>query len=235
MDETFTPPVNTRFTDYPFRKANLTPSQLDWRAKRDRAIKLYRESGDSSLAEEIGLFWNKADEERASEAQRLRLMDNPFSPSELSDSEMPARYQPVLARRRKDTIKKIVGLFQLIVEPYPVFRAMNGPLVNGEGRKVQVGDEIWIDGFMSASRHPGFAAECAVHAFGEGFVMMEIQPAPDAETITLGNEMKGRREYESIFNVGQKVRIEKAITDFRADFHPMDKVAKYYVGTLIAG
>ena len=91
----------TRFTDYPFRKANLTPSQLDWRAKRDRAIKLYRESGDSSLAEEIGLFWNKDDEERAREAQRLRFTDNPFSLSKLSDSEMSSRYQLILARRRE--------------------------------------------------------------------------------------------------------------------------------------
>ena len=235
MDEAFTPPANTRFTDYPFRKANLTPSQLDWRAKRDRAIKLYRKTGDSSLAEEIGLFWNKADEERASEAQRLRFMDNPFSPNELSDEEMAARYQPILARRRKDTIKKIVRLFKPIVDTYPVYRAMNGPLVNSEGRNVQVGDEMWIDGFMSASRHPGFAAESAVHAFGEGFVLIEIHPSPDAETITLGNEVRGRREYESIFNVGQKIRIEKAITDFKADFHPMDKVAKHYVGTLLPG
>ena len=235
MDETFTPPANTRFTDYPFRKANLTPSQLDWRAKRDRAIKLYRESGDSSLAEEIGLFWNKDDEERAREAQRLRFTDNPFSLSKLSDSEMSSRYQPILARRRKDTIKKIVGLFRPIVDPYTVYRAMKGPLVNGEGRKVQVGDEIWIDGFMSASRHPGFAAECAVHAFGKGFVMVEIQPAPDAETISLDNEVRGRHEYETIFNVGQKVRIEKAIADFKADFHPMDRVSEYYVGTLSPG
>ena len=158
-----------------------------------------------------------------------------MSPSKLTDSEMSARYQPILARRRKDTIKKIVGLSQPIVLSYPVYRAMNGPLVNGEGRKVQVGDEIWTDGFMSVSRHPGFAAECAVHAFGEGFVLMEIQPAPDAETITLGNEVKGRQEYESMFNVGQKVRIEKAIMDFKADFHPMDKVAEYYVGTLLRG
>ena len=91
MDETFTPPANTRFTDYPFREANLPSDQLEWLAKRNRAIKLYRENDNSSLAEEIGLFWNKEDE-----------------------------------------------------------------------------------------------------------------------------------EYESIFNVGQKVRIEKAITDFKADFHPMD-------------
>ncbi len=235
MDETFTPPANSRFTDYPFRKANLTPSQLDWRAKRDRAIKLYRKSGDSSLAEEIGLFWNRADEKRAGEAQRLRFMDNPFGPSKPSDEEMATRYQPILARRRKDTIKKIVGLFKPIVEPYTVYRAMKGRLLNCGGRKVQVGDELWIDGFLSASRHPGFAAECAVQAFREGFVMMEIHPAPDAETITLDNEINDRLEYESIFNVGQKVRIEKAITDFRGDFHPMDKVAKYYVGTLIAG
>ena len=52
--------------------------------------------------------------------------------------------------------------------------------------------------------------------------MMEIHPSPDAGTITLDNEVNERREYESIFNVGQKVRIEKAITDFKADFHPMD-------------
>ena len=234
MDETFTPPANTRLTDYPFREANLPPDQLDWLDKRNRAIRIYRETGDSSLAEEIGLFWNKEDEERAREAQRLKFTDNSFSGKKLAEAEMTARFGPILEKRKKDTIKGMVGLFKPIVEPYTVYRATNGPLRNSDGSKVQVGDELWIDRFLSASRHPGFAAECGVHAFSEVFVMMEIHPSPDAETITLDNEVNERREYESIFNVGQKVRIEKAITDFKADFHLMDKVAEYYVGRLVA-
>ena len=35
---------------------NPSPEQLEWYAKRDEALRLYRESGDESLAIEIGLF-----------------------------------------------------------------------------------------------------------------------------------------------------------------------------------
>lgn len=45
-----------RFSDNPFQPVNPSPEQLDWYAKRDEALRLYRESGDASLAIEIGLF-----------------------------------------------------------------------------------------------------------------------------------------------------------------------------------
>ena len=45
-----------RFSDNPFQPVNPSPEQLEWYAKRDEALRLYRESGDESLAIEIGLF-----------------------------------------------------------------------------------------------------------------------------------------------------------------------------------
>ena len=203
--------------------------------KRNRAVRNYREKGDSSLAEEIGLFWNKADEEQAREAQRLRFSDNPFSTTELSNEVAVARYEPILQKQTKESIKQMLSLFKPIVEPYTVYRATQGPVLTSEGKRAEVGDELCIDGFMHASRHPGFAAECAVHEFGKGFVVIEIQPTPEAETITLANEVKGRREYESIFNLGQSVRIDEINTNLKADFHPLNKVATYYKGTLRPG
>ena len=119
--------------DYPFREANLPPDQLEWLAKRNRAIKLYRENDNSSLAEEIGLFWNKDDEERAREAQRLRFADNPFSGKKLIEAGMAARFGPILEKRKKDTIKGMMDLFKPIVEPYTVYRAMNGSSRNSDG------------------------------------------------------------------------------------------------------
>ena len=155
MDETFTPPANTRFMDYPFREANLPPDQLEWLDEAQPGNQdCIGRMGNSSLAEEIGLFWNKDDEERAREAQRLRFADNPFSGKKLIEAEMAARFGPILEKRKKDTIKGMVDLFKPIVEPYTVYRAMNGSSRNSDGSKVQVGDELWIDGFLSASRHP---------------------------------------------------------------------------------
>ena len=50
-------PDNTsRFTDNPFRQPGLSKEQLEWLAKRDKAMKIYRESGDPTMAQEIGLF-----------------------------------------------------------------------------------------------------------------------------------------------------------------------------------
>ena len=235
MGDSFVPPANSRFTDYPFRESGLTKSQLDWLERRNRAIRLYLDAGDSSLAEEIGLFWNKADEERAVKAQRLRFSDNPFDSTSLSDGEAAERYGPILEKRTKDSIRSMLSLFKPVVEPYTVYRATKGPLTTSEGMEARAGDELWIDGFMSTSRNPSFAAECAVHEFGEGFVFIEVQPLPQAELITLPNEYSGREEYETIINTGQKFRIEKVIVDFEADFHPLDKVSDCYVGTLIPG
>ena len=201
------PPRNSRFNDSPFRLPGLTNKQVEWLEQRNRAIKIYRETGDSSLAEEIGLFWNKDDENRARAAQKLRFSDNPFAATKLTKKQEAERYRPIIARRQKQTIKGMLSLFKPIGTPYKVYRSMKGPLLTSDGREAQNGDELWIDGFMSASRSPQFAAECAAEEYADASIFIEILPTPQAETITLDNEVNGLREYESIFNVGQKVRI----------------------------
>ena len=226
------PPQNSRFTDYPFRLPGLTNKQLEWLEQRNRAIRLFRDTGDSSLAEDIGLFWNKDDEKRARAAQNLRFADNPFVPAQLTEKQKAERYGPIIARRRKETIKEMVSMFKPIETPYTVYRGMKGPLITSDGREAQIGDELRIDGFLSASRSPQFAAECAVEEYGDATIFVEILPTPEAETITLDNEVNGRWEYESIFNVGQKVQIENVVTSYDADYHPMNKLAAYFMATL---
>ena len=231
----FNKPANSRFTDNPFRQPGLPDESLAWLEQRNLAIKLYRETGDTALAEEIGLFWNSADEERARAAQRLRFSDDPFSGPKLTNEQMAERFQPIIEWRTKEQIKEMVSLFKPIVRPYPVYRGMRGPLLTSDGHEAQVGDELWIDGFMSASRDPKFAAWCAVEEFGTESALLEILPVPDAETITLDNEIDGRSEYESIFNAGQKVRVDRVVPDFKADFYPLKQVSSFFVGTLMPG
>ncbi len=223
---------NSRFTDNPFRVPGLPHKQLEWLEQRNRAVKIYRETGDSTLAEEIGLFWNQDDEKRAKAAQRLRFTDNPFEPSELTEEQMAERYGPIIARRTKESIKEMVRLFKPIETPYTVYRGMNGPLLTSEGREAQVGDELWVDGFMSASRSLKYAATCAVEEHGDTAIFIELSPSPQAETIILDNEVNGLRQYETIFNVGQKVRIEKCFADIELGDHSISKVAAYFVATL---
>ncbi len=224
------PPQNPRFTDYPFRRPGFTNKQMEYMQQRNRAVRIFRETGDTDLAEEIGLFWNKDDEKRARAAQALRFTDDPSV--KLTDEQMAERFGPIVVRRRKETIKEMVSLFKQIETPYTVYRGMRGPLFTTDGREAQVDDELWIDGFMSVSRSPQFAAECAVEEHGDAAIFVEIQPMPQAETITLDNEVDGRWEYESIFNFGQKVRIERVVANHGADFHPMNKMAAYFVVTL---
>ncbi len=82
---------------------------------------------------------------------------------------------------------------------------MNGPLLTSNVREAQVGDELWIDGFMSASRSPQCGAECAVEKYGDTTIFIEVLPALHAETITLPNEMHSLCEYESIFDVPSRI------------------------------
>ena len=82
---------NSRFTDNHFRRPGLTSKQLAWLEQRNRAIRIFRETGDPTLAEEIGLFWNRSDERRAREAQKLRFSDDPFAPTELTKKQQGAR------------------------------------------------------------------------------------------------------------------------------------------------
>ena len=46
----------SRWTDNPFRRSNLTTEQLAWIETRNVAIRIYHDTGDTRLAEDIGLF-----------------------------------------------------------------------------------------------------------------------------------------------------------------------------------
>ena len=49
-------PANNRFSDNPFRSPNLTPEQVERIEKRNEALRIYRETGDTGPAIEVGLF-----------------------------------------------------------------------------------------------------------------------------------------------------------------------------------
>lgn len=59
---------HSRWTDNPFQPPNASPELLEWYEKRDRAIQIWRETGDDSMAIEIGLF-PSPEEEAAAEAK----------------------------------------------------------------------------------------------------------------------------------------------------------------------
>ena len=48
--------ATSRFTDNPFRDPDATPEQLEWIRKRNEATRIFRETGDRTMAVEIGLF-----------------------------------------------------------------------------------------------------------------------------------------------------------------------------------
>ena len=49
-------PANSRFSDNPFRDPNLTPEQVERLEARNRALRIFRETGDTGPAEALGLF-----------------------------------------------------------------------------------------------------------------------------------------------------------------------------------
>lgn len=53
-----------RWTDNPFAPMNPTPEQQAWFDKRDEALRRFHETGDDSLAIEIGLFPSPEEEEK---------------------------------------------------------------------------------------------------------------------------------------------------------------------------
>ena len=59
----FEDPRMSRWTDNPFQPPNAPPELLEWYAKRDEAIRVWRETGDDTMAIEIGLFPSKEEEE----------------------------------------------------------------------------------------------------------------------------------------------------------------------------
>ena len=52
-------PANSRFSDNPFRDPNATPEQVERIEKRNKALRIYRETGDTGPAIEAGLFPDK--------------------------------------------------------------------------------------------------------------------------------------------------------------------------------
>ena len=54
---------NSRWTDNPFQPPNASPELLEWYAKRDEAIRIWRETGDATMTIEIGLFPSREEEE----------------------------------------------------------------------------------------------------------------------------------------------------------------------------
>ena len=56
VDEKKDRPANNRFSDNPFRDPNLTPEQVERVEERNRALRIYRETGDTGPAEAVGLF-----------------------------------------------------------------------------------------------------------------------------------------------------------------------------------
>ena len=63
--------VHPRWTDNPFRDPNASPEELEWLERRDEALRIYRETGDDSMAIEIGLFPTPEEEARAMEEAKL--------------------------------------------------------------------------------------------------------------------------------------------------------------------
>lgn len=57
----------SRFTDNPFQPPNASPELLEWYDKRDEAIRIWRETGDESMAIEIGLFPSPEEEAQLEE------------------------------------------------------------------------------------------------------------------------------------------------------------------------
>ena len=57
----------SRWTDNPFQPPNASPELLEWYAKRDEAVRIWRETGDDTMAIEIGLFPSREEEEELEE------------------------------------------------------------------------------------------------------------------------------------------------------------------------
>ena len=56
-----------RFSDNPFRDPNLTPEQVERIERRNRALRIYRETGDEGPAIEAGIFPKPREEETPSQ------------------------------------------------------------------------------------------------------------------------------------------------------------------------
>ena len=61
--------ANSRWTDNPFRRPDITPEELAWIEKRNEATRIFQETGDDTMAIEIGLFPARDDEEEGGAEQ----------------------------------------------------------------------------------------------------------------------------------------------------------------------
>ena len=59
----------SRWTDNPFTPPNASPELLEWYDKRDEAIRIWRETGDDTMAIEIGLFPSREEEKDLEERE----------------------------------------------------------------------------------------------------------------------------------------------------------------------
>ena len=61
------PSTIARFSDNPFRPKDLSPEENAWRDKRNEALRIFRQTGDKTMAQEIGLFPKPKDDEGEAE------------------------------------------------------------------------------------------------------------------------------------------------------------------------
>ena len=66
--------ADSRWTDNPFQPPNASPELLEWYEKRDEAIRIWRETGDETMAIEIGLF--PTPEEEAEVEREMAMGEN---------------------------------------------------------------------------------------------------------------------------------------------------------------
>ena len=66
--------ADSRWTDSPFQPTNASPELLEWYEKRDEAIQIWRETGDETMAIEIGLF--PTPEEEAEVEREMAMGEN---------------------------------------------------------------------------------------------------------------------------------------------------------------
>ena len=60
--------THSRWTDNPFRRPDLTPEQLEWIEKRNKATRIFQETGDDTMAIEVGLFAPQENEEETDDS-----------------------------------------------------------------------------------------------------------------------------------------------------------------------
>ncbi len=113
-------PANDRFSDNPFRDPNLTPEQVERLEERNKALRVYRETGDEGPAIALGLFPAK------SEPTYMSYMDTDFT-----------LHRPVMDG---PTVDVSIVCASHKHEPYTISLVENVPHKWGYGRKTEGGN-----------------------------------------------------------------------------------------------